>query len=391
MTATIIPYARQDLNQEDVDAVVMVLNSRFLTQGPTVPQFEEALAKKCKVKFSVAVNSATSALHIALLSLGVGHGDTVWTTPITFAATANAVLYCGGFVDFVDIDSRTYNLCPKKLREKLIKAKENNLALPKVVIPVHLSGQSCEMEEMHSLSLEYGFQIIEDASHAVGGFYKGNPIGTCKYSAITIFSFHPVKIITSAEGGLLLTNNQNLYSRLQQLRSHGISSDSAKFETMDEGEIWNYQQIDLGYNYRMSDVHAALGLSQLSRLDEFINKRVGIAEKYNLALNALPITLPWQHPDTKSAHHLYLIKLQLNKLKKTQKQIYRELNAAGILVNLHYIPVYRHPYYKKLGFSKNYCPEAEKYFTSALSLPMYPAMSDEDQSHVIEILNTVVK
>ena len=387
----IIPYARQDLNQDDVDAVVKVLNSKFLTQGPTVPSFEAALAKKCNAKFSIAVNSATSALHIALVALGVGPGDSVWTTPITFAATANAILYCGGVVDFVDIDSGTYNLSPIKLREKLIKAKANNTPFPKVVIPVHLSGQSCEMEEIYSLSLEYGFHLIEDASHAVGGSYKGNPIGTCKYSAITIFSFHPVKIITTAEGGLLLTNDQNLYSRLQLLRSHGISSDGSKFEAMDEEEIWNYQQIDLGYNYRMSDVHAALGLSQLSRLDEFIHKRTRIAKKYNLALAELPITLPWQHPDTQSAYHLYLITLQLSKLRKTQKQIYRELNEAGILVNLHYIPVYRHPYYEKLGFIKNYCPEAERYFTSALSLPMFPAMSDGEQGHVIEIIKAVVK
>lgn len=387
----LIPYARQDLNQDDVDAVVNVLNSGLLTQGPTVPLFEEALAKKCNAKFSVAVSSATSALHIALLAVGVGRGDSVWTTPITFAATANAVLYCGGLVDFVDIDSNTYNLSPKKLREKLVKAKNNNLPLPKVVLPVHFSGQSCEMEEIYALSLEYEFQLIEDASHAVGGSYKGHPIGDCKYSAITVFSFHPVKIITSAEGGLLLTNDQNLHSRLQLLRSHGISSDTSRFEAMDQEEIWNYQQIDLGFNYRMSDVHAALGLSQLSRLDEFIHRRAKIAAKYNLALAELSITLPWQHPDSQSAYHLYLIKLQLNKLRKTQKQIYSELNMAGILVNLHYIPVYRHPYYKKLGYTKDYCPEAERYFTSALSLPMYPAMSDEEQSHVIEIMKSVIK
>ena len=386
----IIPYARQDLNQEDIDSVVKVLNSRFLTQGPTVPLFEEALAEKCNSKFSVAVNSATSALHIALLALGVGRGDSVWTTPITFVATANAVLYCGGLVDFVDIDSNTYNLCPKKLRAKLIKTRKSNLPLPKVVIPVHLSGQSCEMEEIYSLSLEYGFKIIEDASHAVGGLYKGEPIGVCKYSAITIFSFHPVKIITSGEGGLLLTNDQNLCAHLRLLRSHGITSDDSKFEVNDKSEIWNYQQIDLGFNYRMSDVHAALGLSQLSRLDEFIKRRVEIAKKYNLALSELPITLPWQHPDVKSAFHLYIIRLQLNKLKKTQKQIYTELNEAGILVNLHYIPVYRHPHYKKLGFSRKYCLEAEKYFASALSLPMYPAMSDEDQNQVIKVLKMVI-
>jgi UDP-4-amino-4,6-dideoxy-N-acetyl-beta-L-altrosamine transaminase len=369
-----INYARQDVNQDDVDLVVKVLQSDFLTQGPVVPAFEKAIIDYTTAQHAIAVNSATSALHIACLALGVCKGDLVWTAAITFVASANCALYCGAEVDFVDIDPISYNMSVIRLSEKLEQANRNG-KLPKVVIPVHLSGQPCEMEEIYRLSQQYGFKIIEDASHAIGGRYKDEPIGNCRYSDITVFSFHPVKIITTGEGGMATTNDIALAKKMILLRSHGISSTPTDMIARPENQIWNYQQIDLGFNYRMTDIQAALGLGQMRRLDEFVAKRQTIAKRYNQSLLSLPLVLPWQHPDSFSGYHLYLIRLKLNQLKKSQREIYDDLLAMGIIVNLHYIPVYRQPYYENLGFRVGYCPEAEKYYSEVLSIPMYPTLT----------------
>jgi UDP-4-amino-4,6-dideoxy-N-acetyl-beta-L-altrosamine transaminase len=387
---SIIPYGCQDINQADIDAVVAVLNAECLTQGPVVPAFEEAVARHCGAQHAVAVNSATSALHIACLALGVGPGDRVWTTPITFVATANCALYCGAMVDFVDIDPRTYNLSVDHLAEKLAVAAKAG-QLPKVVIPVHLSGQPCDMAGIHALSQQYGFKIVEDASHAIGGKYQGAPIGNGRYSDITVFSFHPVKIITSGEGGMALTNDAALATRLRLLRSHGISSALEDLQPRPAQEIWNYQQIALGFNYRMTDIHAALGLSQMRRLDEFVTQRHGIAQRYDQLLAALPVTTPWQHPDSYSGYHLYVIRLRLSEINKTQRQVYEALRAAGILVNLHYIPVYRQPYYEQMGFAAGYCPEAEQYYAQAISIPLYPGLTIEQQDYVVRTLREVIE
>jgi UDP-4-amino-4,6-dideoxy-N-acetyl-beta-L-altrosamine transaminase len=387
---SIIPYGCQDINQADIDAVVDVLRAECLTQGPVVPAFEEAVARHCGAQHAVAVNSATSALHIACLALGVGPGDCVWTTPTTFVATANSALYCGATVDFVDIDPRTYNLSVDCLAEKLAVAAKAG-QLPKVVIPVHLSGQPCDMAGIHALSLKYGFKIIEDASHAIGGKYQGAPIGNGRYADIIVFSFHPVKIITSGEGGMALTNDASLATRLRLLRSHGISSTPEDMHPRPAQEIWNYQQIALGFNYRMTDIHAALGLSQMRRLDEFVTQRHSIAQRYDQLLASLPVTTPWQHPDSYSGYHLYVIRLQLAATGKTQRQVYGALRAAGILVNLHYIPVYRQPYYEQMGFAAGYCPEAEQYYAQAISIPLYPGLTIEQQDYVVRTLRQALE
>ena len=382
---TMIPYGRQNINQADIDAVVEVLRSDFLTQGPVVPEFEKAVAAYCHANHAVAVNSATSALHIACLALGVGKGDLVWTSPITFVASANCALYCGAEVDFVDIDPQTYNLSVDRLKEKLFHAEKAG-TLPKVVIPVHLCGQPCDMEGIHALSKHYGFKIIEDASHAIGGRYKDEPVGNCKYSDITVFSFHPVKIITTGEGGIALTNNEQLAKSMRLMRSHGITSDKADMVPCSPEELWNYQQIVLGFNYRMTDIHAALGLSQMQRLDVFVAKRRAIAKRYDKELSDLPVVTPWQHPDGYSSYHLYIIRLKLGELNKTHRQVYEALRTAGILVNLHYIPVYRQPYYEKMGFNAGYCQQSEKYYSEAISFPIYPGLTEELQSEVVEML-----
>ena len=384
-----IPYARQDIIQADIDAVVAVLSSDLLTQGPAVPAFEKTVADYCGVQHAVAVNSATSALHIACLALGVGKGDSVWTTPTTFVASANCALYCGASVDFVDIDPRTYNLSVDRLAEKLAFAKETG-KLPKVVIPVHLCGQPCDMAGIHALSQQYGFKIIEDASHAIGGKYKGEPIGNGRYSDITVFSFHPVKIITTGEGGMAVTNDAKLTKHMRLLRSHGISSTTADMQPRPAQEIWNYQQIDLGFNYRMTDIQAALGLSQMQRLNEFVAQRHTIAKRYDQLLSALPLLTPWQQADSYSGYHLYVIRLKLSEIKKTQRQIYDALHAAEIFVNLHYIPVYRQPFYELMGFSVGYCPEAEHYFSEAISIPLYPGLTAAQQDQVVAVLRDVV-
>ena len=380
-----IPYGRQDINQADIDAVMTILRSDFLTQGPTVPAFEKSVAAYCGAKYAVAVNSATSALHIACLALGVGDGDIVWTSPITFVASANCALYCGAEVDFVDIDPHTYNLSVDRLAEKLATAEKVG-RLPKVLIPVHLCGQSCDMAGIRTLSQQYGFKVIEDASHAIGGKYKTEAIGNCRYSDITVFSFHPVKIITTAEGGMALTNDAVLGDRMQRYRTHGISSDPGQMQSRPADEIWNYQQVCLGYNYRITEIQAALGLSQMERLDEFVVQRHRIAERYDVAFSGLPITTPWQHQDTWSCYHLYPIRVRPADCGKTQRQVYDAFLASNIWINLHYIPVYRHPYYENMGFQSGHCPEAEQYHKEVISLPMYPTLTAVDQERVIAVL-----
>ncbi|TCV84257.1 UDP-4-amino-4,6-dideoxy-N-acetyl-beta-L-altrosamine transaminase [Sulfurirhabdus autotrophica] len=384
-----IPYGRQNINEADIQSVIDVLRSDFLTQGPAVPAFENAVAEYCGARHAVAVNSATSALHIACLSLGVGSGDSVWTSPITFVASANCARYCGADVDFVDIAPRTYNMSVVRLKEKLLQAEAKG-RLPKVVIPVHLCGQPCDMEGIYALSQQYGFKIIEDASHAIGGKYHNEPIGNCHYSDITVFSFHPVKIITTGEGGMALTNDASLAKSMQLLRSHGITRDEGGMTRASDGP-WYYQQIELGYNYRMTDLQAALGLSQKQRLDEFVTKRHSLAHRYDDLLAGLPITTPWQHPDSYSGWHLYVIRLKLNEINKCHLDVFEALRAAGIGVNLHYIPVYQQPYYESLGFGAGYCPEAERYYAEAISLPMYPGLTEEQQNSVVSALIEAIR
>jgi UDP-4-amino-4,6-dideoxy-N-acetyl-beta-L-altrosamine transaminase len=377
-----IPYGRQDISEEDINAVVDILKSDFLTQGPAVPAFENAVAEYCQAKYAYAVNSATSGLHIACLSLGVGKGDLVWTSPITFVASANCALYCGADVDFVDIDSQSYNMSVAALEEKLLFAEKKG-RLPKVVIPVHLAGQSCEMEKIHALSQKFGFKIIEDASHAIGGKYKNKAIGGCQYSHITVFSFHPVKIITTGEGGMCLTNDPQLAISLNRFRSHGIVRHPSEMTNVSHGP-WYYQQIELGYNYRMTDIQAALGLSQMKRLNQFVAARHAIASRYNELLQEEWLDLPWQQPNTYSGLHLYIIRIKKNKLGITHRQLFEKLRNDGILVNLHYIPVYKHPYYEQIGYNSKDFPQAESYYSEAISIPMYSTLTVEQQDFIIE-------
>lgn len=379
-----IPYGRQNISQEDIDAVVDVLRSDFLTQGPVVPEFEKVVASYTGAEYAVAVNSATSALHIACLALGVGPGDLVWTSPITFVASANCARYCGADVDFVDIAPSTYNLSVPCLVEKLERAKQNG-RLPKVVIPVHLSGQSCDMEAIHDLSIEYGFRIIEDASHAIGGSYKNEKVGGCRYSDITVFSFHPVKIVTTGEGGMAVTNDLELVKRMARLRSHGITRYPAEMTCLPEGS-WYYQQIELGFNYRMTDIQAALGVSQMRRLDEFVTQRHAIAKRYEELLKETPVTRPWQHPEAYSSLHLYIVRLPAGVMKTSRREIFERMRVEGIGVNLHYIPVYRQPYYQRMGFKPEDFPEAERYYAEAITLPIYPGLNPEQQAETVRRL-----
>jgi len=377
----VIPYGKQDINQQDIDAVINVLKSDFLTQGPQVPAFEQALANKCNAQYAVAVNSATSALHIANLALGVGPGDIVWTSPVTFVATANSVLYCGANVNFVDIDLNSGNMSIIALEKKLIEAKNNN-TLPKVVIPVHLAGQSCDMQQIHRLAKQYGFSIIEDASHAVGGQYHQRPVGSCQYSDICIFSFHPVKIITSAEGGMALTNNSEIADKLKSLRSHGIVTEQEEMTEASHGP-WYYQQIALGFNYRMTDLQAALGLSQLNRIETFIDKRNQLAKIYDHAFSESALTTLTPKSDRLSSYHLYIIQLPEANIEKHQQTIIK-LREQGLCAHVHYIPVHLQPYYKELGFNSGDFPNAEEYYQRAISLPLHPQLTAQEQEYIIE-------
>ncbi|MFM9879532.1 MAG: UDP-4-amino-4,6-dideoxy-N-acetyl-beta-L-altrosamine transaminase [Burkholderiaceae bacterium] len=383
-----IPYGRQDINQADIDAVVAVLRSDFLTQGPVVPRFEQALAAYCGASHAVAVNSATSALHIACLALGVGPGDMVWTSPVTFVASSNCALYCGAQVDFVDIDPATWNMSVPALEAKLLAAEAAG-DLPKVVIPVHLCGNPCDMAAIHALGQRYGFHIIEDASHAVGGRYLGEPIGSCQYSDIAVLSFHPVKIITTAEGGMALTNDPALAQRLTLLRSHGITREVERMTGEVDGP-WYYEQQDLGFNYRLTELQAALGLSQMRRLDEFVARRHVLAQRYDELLSAYPLQLPARSPAAHSALHLYVVRLKPGAAAASHLDVFKGLRAAGVGVNLHYMPVYLQPYYRRLGFQPGHCPQAELYYAQAISLPMFSALAEQQLDYVVDTLGDLL-
>ncbi|HYH04678.1 MAG TPA: UDP-4-amino-4,6-dideoxy-N-acetyl-beta-L-altrosamine transaminase [Bacillota bacterium] len=381
-----IPYGRQDINEADIQAVMQILTSPWLTQGPAIERFESSVADYSGAKYAVAVNNATAALHLACLALELGDGDVLWTVPNTFVASANCGRYCGAVVDFVDIDPRTYNMSISALTEKLELAKRAG-KLPKVVVPVHFAGQSCEMATIAQLAKTYGFRVIEDAAHAIGGLYRDQKIGSCEFSDLTVFSFHPVKIITTGEGGMLVTNNPKLYQRLLRLRSHGITRTP---EMEQEQGAWYYEQLELGFNYRMTDLQAALGTSQLERINQFVERRRYLARRYERMLQKLPLKTPWQQPGTHSAWHLYVVRLQLGGLKKSRRQIFDELRNLGIQVHVHYIPVYRQPYYQQLGFKQGYCPEAERYYEEVLTLPLHYRLTDAEQDYVVEMLGQVL-
>jgi UDP-4-amino-4,6-dideoxy-N-acetyl-beta-L-altrosamine transaminase len=380
-----IPYGRQDISEEDLQAVQDVLRSDYLTQGPVVPTFEKAIAAYVGAEHGVAVNSATSALHIACLALGLGPQDWLWTSSISFVASANCALYCGANVDFVDIDSRTYNLCTEALEQKLIVAEKQG-RLPKIVVPVHLCGQPCDMARIHALAVRYGFKIIEDASHAIGGKYKDEPIGSGRYSDITVFSFHPVKIITTAEGGLAVTNSAELAEKMTLFRSHGITRDEALMTHETDGP-WYYQQVALGFNYRMTELQAALGLSQFKRLDAFVARRHFFAKRYDQLLSLLPIEIPWQHPDSYSGLHLYVVRVKSTKGKQVRRAVFEALRAKDIGVNVHYIPIHTQPYYQSLGVEYSNLDESERYYQEAITLPLFPAMTEVEQDYVVASLS----
>ena len=388
-----IPYGKQNISDADIQSVVDTLKSDWITQGPVVEQFEKAVAKYTGASHSIAVNSATSALHLACLALGLGKGDRLWTSPNTFVASANCALYCGADIDFVDIDAETYNMSTTLLREKLERAKLSN-TLPMIVIPVHFSGQSCDMNEIHALSKEYGFSIIEDASHAIGGKYLKKPIGCCQYSDITVFSFHPVKIITTGEGGMLLTNNEKLADTMRRQRSHGITRDiglmDTSFDKMTDG-TWYYQQTELGFNYRLTDIQSALGLSQMKRLDEFVSIRHELAKRYDDILSQLAVVLPYRNEQCYSALHLYVVKIKLDDISKTRKEVFDSLRDAEIGVNIHYIPVHTQPYYKNLGFNLGDFPQAERYYEAAISLPLFTDLTHEQQDQVATALEDALR
>ncbi|MDD1783061.1 UDP-4-amino-4,6-dideoxy-N-acetyl-beta-L-altrosamine transaminase [Enterovibrio sp. ZSDZ35] len=380
-----IPYGKQTISQGDIDAVVEALTSDFITQGPRVTAFEQAVANKVGAKYAFAANSATSSLHLACLALGLGEGKRLWTSPNTFVASANCGLYCGAEVDFVDIDPISYNLCPSALAEKLAQAEKDN-TLPHVLVAVHMCGQSCDMQAIHALSKQYGFNVIEDASHAIGGKYQGEYVGNCRYSDITIFSFHPVKIVTTAEGGMSLTNNPELAKAMENLRSHGITRDTDSLEDKNQG-AWYYEQQDLGFNYRMTDIQAALGTSQLSRLDEFVARRNELAQRYHEKLLSLPLKTPVVAENTLSAWHLYVIQLDN---PDCRRQVFDAMRAAGVGVHVHYIPVHTQPYYRKLGFDWGQFLAAENYYHAALTLPLFVDMTEEEQDFIVESLAKVL-
>lgn len=380
-----IPYGRQHISQADIDAVTEVLKSDYLTQGPAVPAFEQALSDLTGAKFAVAVNSATSALHIACLALNVGSGSRVWTSPVSFVASANCARYCGAEVDFVDVEPHSGNMCMDTLRQKLELARNNN-TLPQIVIPVHLAGASCDMQRCRELANEFGFAIIEDASHAVGATYRGEAVGNCRYSDITVFSFHPVKIITTAEGGMAMTNSSGLAEKMRSLRSHGICRDESAMTEPSHG-AWYYQQLQLGFNYRMTDLQAALGLSQSSRLQQIVSQRRQIAANYQQLLVDLPIDLPIADDANLSSWHLYIIRLQ-DPLRR--KAVFDQLRAAGIGVNVHYIPIHTQPYYQQLGFAKGDFPAAEQFYDQIISLPLFPELSLAEQQYIADKLKNIL-
>ena len=380
-------YGKQSIDENDIDAVVEVLKSDFLTQGPAIEKFEKCVAEYCGAKYAVAVTSATAALHISCLSAGLGKDDILWTSPITFTASANCGRYCGADVDFVDIDPSTYNMSIAELEKKLQAAEIK----PRVVVPVHLAGQSCEMDKIYKLSQKYGFKVIEDASHAIGADYKETKVGCCKYSDMTVFSFHPVKIVTTGEGGMVLTNDKDLYEKLVLYRSHGITRDPKLMTGTADGP-WYYQQIDLGFNYRMTDMQAALGYSQMKKVNEFVSKRRYLAKRYNeLLKNINGIQLPDQNEDTKSSWHLYVVRVDFSKISKTKNQIFAEMKEKGICLNLHYIPVHTQPYYENLGFKGGDFPNSEKYYEEAFTLPLYYSLTDEQQDHIVKSLVEVLQ
>lgn len=375
-----IYYGKQSIDESDIEAVISVLRSDFLTQGPMIERFERRVAEYCGAKYAVAVTNATSALHIACKAAGLAHGSILWTSPITFVASANCGRYCGAKVDFVDIDDATYNMSVEKLEDKLAAGGR-----PKVVVPVHLCGQSCDMERIYALSKKYGFAVIEDASHALGATYKDTRVGSCAYSDMTVFSFHPVKIITTGEGGMVLTNNKALYEKLVLYRSHGITRDSAKMTKETEGP-WYYQQIKLGYNYRMTDIQAALGYSQMGRLEAFVARRRELAKRYDGMLADLPLKTPKQSRGTNSSWHIYVVRLDRTRVKKSKTQIFEEMKKRGVTLNLHYIPVHLQPYYQALGFKEGDFPVSERYYKEALTLPLYYELTDEQQEEIVEAL-----
>jgi len=382
-----IPYAKHSINNEDISSVIEVLQSDFITQGPLIAKFENEISTRFHAKYSVAVNSATSALHISCIALGLQKGDILWTSANSFVASANCGLYCNATVDFVDIDPETYNISIKALEKKL-EAASISKQLPKILIPVHFAGRSCEMEKIYELSKRYKFKIIEDASHALGAKYHESLVGSCKYSDISVFSLHPAKIITSGEGGLALTNDDILASNLLALRTHGIKAieDSSHYP---KNEIWNYEQVDLGFNYRMTDISAALGSSQLKRLDKFLRRRFQIAEKYNKRLENLPLNLPGFDRANLSSWHLYVVTIDQNYIRKSQREVYEELHSLGIGVNIHYIPIHLQPFYRSKGFNYGDFPLAEKFYRSALTLPIYYGLDDNQQEAIIDSLNKV--
>jgi UDP-4-amino-4,6-dideoxy-N-acetyl-beta-L-altrosamine transaminase len=381
-----IPYGRQTISEADIEVVSTVLRSDWLTQGPAVERFERGVAGYCGAIQAVAVCNATAALHLACRALDLGPGDLLWTTPNTFVASANCGLYAGAEVDFVDIDPRSYNMSVDELRLKLKKASAQG-RLPKVVVPVDFSGQAAGMAEIFQLGQEYGFRIIEDASHAIGGDYRQAKVGACTCSDITVFSFHPVKIITTGEGGMAMTNDAELHRKLALLRSHGITRDPRQMNNkMDEGG-WYYEQVDLGFNYRMTDLQAALGLSQLGRIDEFVERRRQLAARYTEALRSLAVKTPWQSDESVSSWHLYVIQIDAARTKRTRREVFQFMRQAGVLVNVHYIPVHLQPYYRRMGFGPGDFPEAEKYYDRALSLPLYFGLTEEKQDYVIRMLS----
>lgn len=379
-----IPYGRQDISQTDIDAVMAVLRSDFLTQGPTVPRFEQAIAARCGSRYGVAVNSATSALHVACLALALAPGDRLWTVPNTFVASANCGRYCGAEVDFVDIDPDTGNLSIPALRAKLLQARRDG-RMPKVVVPVHFGGQPTEQEAIWELAQEFGFKVLEDASHAIGAARNGEPVGSCRWSHVTVFSFHPVKIITTGEGGMALTNDDELAWCMANLRSHGITRETSRMLGVPDGP-WYYEQLALGFNYRMTDLQAALGLSQLGRLDEYIERRNSLARNYDRLLRDMPLRCPVVHTENHSAFHLYVVRLRTDEIRKTQRDVFDALRAKDVGANVHYMPVHLQPYYRALGFAPGLCPEAERHGKEAISLPLYPALTGSEQSQVVDAL-----